>query len=314
MRWLHGRTSGVFGADQNAAVFAATGQMAVTVTDGIGWITDADGNGIVWWNDQEAAGIGLLTLPIEMADSVRSRIDRVIVSWATTDYTDLPQIRILKGTPDSAPVAPALTNDTLVRQLSLARITIPAGATAITNDMIVDERLDESVCGIVTEQVSVDTSMIQAQVTALVEKVDAQAAESKTQIENMIAELEYSLEQVLVGNVPAHAVTHRAGGADELTPEDIGAARPSTVIPVSLPVSGWTASGDDFTQAVSIPEAGASSKVDLQPDAATIAALVDSGTLGLYIQNDNGTFTAYAIGAAPSIDLTVQATLTEVLV
>ena len=46
MRWLHGRTSGVFAAAKNAAVEAlgAPG-MAVTVTDGTGWLTNADGNG-----------------------------------------------------------------------------------------------------------------------------------------------------------------------------------------------------------------------------------------------------------------------------
>lgn len=253
MRWLHGRTSGVFGAEQNAAVSSATGQMAVTVSDGIGWITDAGGNGIVWWNDMEASGLGLLTLPIEIADSVRPRIDRVIVSWATTDYTDLPQIRILKGTPASTPTAPALTNDTLERQLSLARITIPAGATEITNDLIVDERLDESVCGIVTEQVSVDTSMIQAQVTALIEKINSQAEESKTQINELIAQLEYSLEQVLIKNVPAHAITHRAGGADEITPDDIGAASAAAMssVSVTLTAAGWSDTAP-YTQTVSV--------------------------------------------------------------
>ena len=49
MRWLHGRTSGVFAAENNAAVTAVQSSMAVNVSDGIGWLTDADANGIVWW-------------------------------------------------------------------------------------------------------------------------------------------------------------------------------------------------------------------------------------------------------------------------
>lgn len=279
MRWLHGRTSGVFGAEQNAAVSAATGQMAVTVSDGIGWITDAGGNGIVWWNDMEASGLGLLTLPIEIADSIRPRIDRVIVSWTTTDYTDLPQIRILKGTPASTPTAPELTNDTLERQLSLAQITIPAGATEITNDLIIDERLDERVCGIVTEQVSVDTSMIQAQVTALIEKINSQAEESKTQINELIAQLEYSLEQVLIENVPAHAITHRAGGADEITPEDIGAAAKSVSNSVSLSSSSWTESSGVYTQSVSVSGVTASNNLVVSPYPASHEAY---GKFGIY--------------------------------
>ena len=51
MRWLHGRTSGVYGAAGNAAVTAVSGQMKVSVAAGIGWMTDAAGNGIVWWFD-----------------------------------------------------------------------------------------------------------------------------------------------------------------------------------------------------------------------------------------------------------------------
>jgi hypothetical protein len=54
-----------------------------------------------------------------------------------------------------------------MRQISLARISVPAGATAITASMITDERMDKSVCGIVTETVQVDTSTMQSQFEAL---------------------------------------------------------------------------------------------------------------------------------------------------
>lgn len=84
-------------------------------------------------------------------------------------------------------------------------------------------------------------------------------------------------------------------------------------VSISLPANGWSASGDNFTQVVTIAGAGANSKIDLQPDAATIAALIEAGTLGLYIQNNNGVFTAYAIAAAPTTALTIQATITEVV-
>ena len=45
MRWLHGRTSGVYGGAGNAAVTAVSGEMKVSVSAGLGWLTDADGNG-----------------------------------------------------------------------------------------------------------------------------------------------------------------------------------------------------------------------------------------------------------------------------
>ena len=56
----------------------------------------------------------------------------------------------------------------------------------------------------------------------------------------------------------------------------------------------------------------ANSKVDLQPDAVTINQMISDSVLALYIVNNSGTLTAYAIGAAPTASLTLQATVMEV--
>lgn len=177
MRWLHGRTSGVFAAAGNAAVAALeTPGMAVTVTDGTGWLTDAGGNGVVWWNDTEKTTGAKLILNVDMADAVLDRIDRVIVEWKTTNYVDLPEIKVLKGTASSTPEAPALTNNSAVRQISLAKVSVAAGITAITASMITDERLDPSVCGLVTDGLSIDTTTINAQYTALLDSLAQELA------------------------------------------------------------------------------------------------------------------------------------------
>ena len=177
MRWLHGRTSGVFAAAGNAAVAALeTPGMAVTVTDGTGWLTDAGGNGVVWWNDTEKTTGAKLILNVDMADAVLDRIDRVIVEWPTTNYVGLPEIKILKGTPASNAAVPALTNNSTVRQISLAKVSVAAGITAITASMITDERLDPSVCGLVTDGLSIDTTTINAQYTALLDSLAQELA------------------------------------------------------------------------------------------------------------------------------------------
>ena len=170
MRWLHGRTSGVYAGTGNAAVSATGSGMQVSVAPGIGWIVDSAANGICWWFDDA------ITLSIDAAESTGTlnRIDRVIVEWKTTDYTDLPEVKVLKGTSASTAVAPSLTNNSTVRQLSLARINIPAGTTGLTQLNILDDRMDPSVCGIVTESVTADTSMLAAQYEeALAELLDA---------------------------------------------------------------------------------------------------------------------------------------------
>ena len=167
MRWLHGRTKGVYAGIGNAAVSVVAGSMQVQVAPGIGWITDSDDNGVCWWFDSA------ITLDIDPAEATGTlnRIDRVIVEWKTTDYADLPEVKILTGTSASTAVAPALTNNSTVRQLSLARISIPAGTTELTSVLITDERLDPEVCGLVTESVAADTSVINSQFQALLASI-----------------------------------------------------------------------------------------------------------------------------------------------
>lgn len=170
MKWLHGRTSGVFGADNNLAVTAGNG-LQVQVFDGVGWLSNYAGDGTVFWNDSKETSGANLVLGVDMSDPVYTRIDRVVVTWDTVDYAAKPRIEILKGTSSNTPTAPVLTNNTLKRQISLAKITIPAAISAITSAYITDERLDASVCGLVTGGVEVDTGVMQAQFSAFLADV-----------------------------------------------------------------------------------------------------------------------------------------------
>jgi len=197
MKWHHGRSSGVYGAEEELAVAALEPpEMAVTVSDGHGWLTDALGNGIHFWNDIFAATAALLRLPIETADGVLNRIDRVIVEWSTPNYTQLPEIRILKGVAAMQPVPPVLTNNASLRQISLSRVSVAAGTLAITAGMITDERFDPAVCGIVTESTVVDTSMAVAQFNEVLD-------EAQTLVNQLQGEA-----------VVDHGGTHEPGGDD----------------------------------------------------------------------------------------------------
>ena len=191
MRWHHGRTSGVFAAGSNASVQAlSTPGMAVEVSDGTGWMANSGRNGIVWWIDNESVDGVKLQLAVDAADGVLNRIDRVIVEWKTTNYVDYPEVKILKGAKSGKAAAPALTNNSTIRQISLARISIAAGTTAITASMITDERLDASVCGLVTENVGIDTSTMQSQFSTLLRETQAQATSVLDSINRELADLE----------------------------------------------------------------------------------------------------------------------------
>lgn len=81
---------------------------------------------------------------------------------------------------------------------------------------------------------------------------------------------------------------------------------------VTLTVAGWVADGDDWKQPVTIAGGAAGKQVDLESDKTVIKQMLDDGTNAIYIANNNGTFTAYAVGEKPTADLIVQVTVYDV--
>ena len=75
---------------------------------------------------------------------------------------------------------------------------------------------------------------------------------------------------------------------------------------------GTTWSGSDpYTQTVTISGATAWSKVDLQPDDEVLAQLINDGVRAIWIENDDGVFTAHAIGGVNTESVTLQCTLED---
>lgn len=190
MKWLHGRTSGVFGAENNLSTSTVPGTMSIEISDGVGWMSNENGDGVVFWNDNEQTNGTKLTLTHDVADGALDRIDRIVVTWETTNYVALPAISILKGVASSNPVAPALTNNNIQRQISLAKVNIHAGTVSLSASMVTDERLDPSVCGIVTETVKIDTSTIYDRVNKALKDVDDQSKAVLDAIQKELADLE----------------------------------------------------------------------------------------------------------------------------
>lgn len=77
----------------------------------------------------------------------------------------------------------------------------------------------------------------------------------------------------------------------------------------------WTGTASPHSQTVTVTGATvtANSKVDLQPTAAQIESLISDGVTGLVIENNNGTLTAYAVGAATTAEMTLQCTVEETI-
>lgn len=81
---------------------------------------------------------------------------------------------------------------------------------------------------------------------------------------------------------------------------------------VTLTVAGWVADGDDWKQPVTIAGGAAVKQVDLEADKTAIKQMLEDGTSALYIANNNGTFTAHAVGEKPTAAMTLQTTMYDV--
>ncbi len=111
--------------------------MTVVVKSGQGWL-----NGYWYENDDN------FTLNIEMADGTLNRIDLVVLRL---DYVQREiYLTVKKGNAAVTPVKPTPERSADKYELQLCEIAINAGATKVTNVMITDTRLDNTVCGWVT--------------------------------------------------------------------------------------------------------------------------------------------------------------------
>ena len=129
--------NGVFYANANALKVVENGGMQVAVNAGAGWVAGAG-----YINDSA------LTLTLANADGALNRIDRVVLRCSYTERSIY--VAVLQGAYSAQPVAPDLSRSADKYELALADVYVAAGATSITQANITDQRLNNTLCGIVT--------------------------------------------------------------------------------------------------------------------------------------------------------------------
>ena len=101
------------------------------------------------------------------------------------------------------------------------------------------------------------------------------------------------------------------GKLKEAIDENAGAGKEDAIMRGAVLLQpSWTGSGP-YTQQITLPGVTANSKIDLQPSSTVLAQLINDGVSALYVQNENATLTVYALGAKPTVALSVQYTRTE---
>ena len=139
--------NGIFPNPSTNLQVMANNDMTVTVKAGKAWI-----NGFIYYNDSD------LILPIDVADGVLNRIDRIVVQYSITNR----EIKSVagKGVFASIPVALDLQRDSDIYEMGIADISIAAGATSIQQINITDQRYNANLCGIVNSLITVDATTL----------------------------------------------------------------------------------------------------------------------------------------------------------
>lgn len=110
-------------------------------------------------------------------------------------------------------------------------------------------------------------------------------------------------------------------GVDYFTPNDVAAIvdevlnnlQAARIGEIQLLADGWVGEASPFSQVVEVAGATENSQVDLTPSVEQLA-IFHQKDLAFVTENDDGVVTVYAIGQKPTIDYTIQVTITEVAV
>ena len=140
--------NGVFPNPSSNLQVISNGDMTLTISPGFAWI-----NGYMYHNTDN------LILTVDHSDSALKRIDRVVVKC---DFVNR-EIRtyIKKGIFSQSPVAPTLERSVDAYELCVAEIQVDNNVISIQQSKITDTRLNNELCGIVTQTVeTIDTTTL----------------------------------------------------------------------------------------------------------------------------------------------------------
>lgn len=186
-------TNGVFpNPSTNLQIMAGDG-MNIVVKAGSAWI-----NGYVYDNTTD------LILPVDPADGVLNRIDRLIVKYDTVAREIKAAVK--KGSFASVPVAPTLQRDADAYELGIADINVAKGTISIVQANISDMRLNTEFCGIVSSLIQPDTTTLLLQYESGMQEKEAQFTQD---FNNWFVIIQAALDGDIAGNLLNLLITIR---------------------------------------------------------------------------------------------------------
>ena len=298
------------------------------------------GIGKAWFNHTWTLNDAILPMEVPEAEVLLDRIDAVVLEVNNDNAVRANSFKVITGKGATSPVRPTLIDDGTIHQHALCYIYRKAGSsqivqsditnvigtketpfvTGILKTVSLDEllgqwqsELDQFITNKTTEidewtakeQTEFDewTTAKQAEfndwVTTKQMELDDWTATEQAEFEAWFENLETQLSGDVAGNLQVQI-------------NQINRKIKSSIAYITLYADKWNEYDDiHYSQDVTINGITTNSKIDLQPDTAVFTQMFEDDVAAMYIENNNGTITVYAIEAKPTVDLTIQVTVTD---
>ncbi|QPC47105.1 hypothetical protein [Mangrovibacillus cuniculi] len=127
-----------------------------------------------------------LYLEHAIPEATMDRIDRIVLRLDKRNQSRFIKLFVKQGTAAANPFAPVLQRDEFIYEVSLARILVRANTSTLRTVDLLDERLDELLCGIVQLNMKLPTSQFQEQWDAFMAEVQDDGFATPSYVDNAI--------------------------------------------------------------------------------------------------------------------------------
>jgi hypothetical protein len=149
-----------------------------------------------------------LYLEHALPEPTLDRIDRIVLRLDKRNQSRYIKLFVKQGTAATNPVPPNLQRDDFIYELSLAQIRVRANTSTLNPADLIDERLDENLCGLVHSLISIPTSQFQAEWDAFMASVQDDGFTPRTDFDTHLADyVQHPAYAVASGSANAYTVT-----------------------------------------------------------------------------------------------------------
>jgi len=136
-----------------------------------------------------------LTLTHSIPEATTDRIDRIVLRLDLRQSERNIMLHVKEGDNSTNPTPPALQRDELIYEISLAQIYVHRGTSTLQPVDLVDERLDEELCGLVSSLISIPSDQLQTWILAKIDDLNIEADEFEEFLNDLMQRYQDRLAQ-----------------------------------------------------------------------------------------------------------------------